>query len=635
MVAARLRAGHPRSKRLRVARLSIHVNGYRMRSLVLLLLLSFAATPAGAQWLLLKNARIVDPVRREIRDGAIVIDNGKISDILREAPSVFKGEVIDLAGKWVIPGLNDMHVHSFGNLAPGNQIAYLGTAEAAKIMLYAGVTGFLDLFSPEDQIFRLRDAQRANGLLAADIYCAGPILTCTGGHGTEYGMPTRVINSPAEATATVTDLAKRHPDVVKIVYDHAFTMMPTIDHATMEAAVKTASKLGIQTVIHIGTWKDAREALDAGATCITHIYGGGDIPDDLVALMAKRRAYECPTMTVESDLLNMYRNPALLDRPLLKEVVTPAIIAAYADSMVMDPRSKGFFTWQAQIGTSLFRSVKKLADGGVPLLAGTDAGNPGTFQGYSLHRELELMVKSGVSPWTALAAATTTAGDFLGRKFGVEPGSIANLVVLDGSPIDDIANTQKIAMVIYHGAVVDRQALLHPASKPWTARLIDDFSDSARSTAGTAWSRIIEEGSPSTLHMEYRNGAMHVWGKMMPKDGRPGFVGISLGLDTAITPFDVTGFAGMRIRIKSAKSRVSLNAMTTGVKNYDFHSVRIELHPDFTQLDFPFTKFRQSWSAPVPWTGRDMYGVGLWVSGFEPADYDFTIDSIEFYTAGQ
>ncbi|MEP7218471.1 MAG: amidohydrolase family protein, partial [Bacteroidota bacterium] len=267
-----------------------------MRSLVILLLLATVATPAGAQ-LLLKNARIVDPARREIYSGAIVIDNGKIASILKEAPSAFKGRVIDLAGKWVIPGLNDMHVHSFGNLAPGNQIQYLGTADAAKTMLYAGVTGFLDLFSPEDQIFQLRDAQRANGLIAADIYCAGPILTCTGGHGTEYGTPTRVINSPAEAIATVTDLAKRHPDVVKIVYDHAFTLMPTIDHATMEAAVKTASTLGIRTVIHIGTWKDAREAIDAGATCITHIYGAADIPDDLVALMAKNHRYECPTMT--------------------------------------------------------------------------------------------------------------------------------------------------------------------------------------------------------------------------------------------------------------------------------------------------------------------------------------------------
>lgn len=91
------------------------------------------------------------------------------------------------------------------------------------------------------------------------------------------------------------------------------------------------------------------------------------------------------------------------------------------------------------------------------MLVGTDAGNPGTFQGYSVHRELIRLVQAGLSPWEALAAATTDAGVFLERKFGVQAGDAANLVVLEASPIDDIANTQRIAIVVARGKVVYRQ----------------------------------------------------------------------------------------------------------------------------------------------------------------------------------
>jgi imidazolonepropionase-like amidohydrolase len=107
----------------------------------------------------------------------------------------------------------------------------------------------------------------------------------------------------------------------------------------------------------------------------------------------------------------------------------------------------------------VFKNFATLLKGGVTTLAGTDVGNIGTFQGYSLHRELELMVAHGATPWQALAAATTLAGRFLEEEAGVRPGALANLVVLDASPVADIQNTAKIATVIYRGQVVDRTTL--------------------------------------------------------------------------------------------------------------------------------------------------------------------------------
>ncbi|MCI0690811.1 CIA30 family protein [candidate division KSB1 bacterium] len=610
-----------------------------MRALLFILVL---VVECFSQDLLLQNAQIVDPVAQKISRGSILIRNGKIEQILNAAPKNFAGEKVDLTGKWIIPGLNDMHVHSYGNMAPGNNMQLFMTPGAAKTMLYCGVTGFLDLFSAESEILRLRDQQRRDGMSGADIYCAGPILTCTGGHGTEYGIPTRVINSPAEAEKEIADLAPKKPDVIKIVYDHAFGRMPTIDHATMEAAVKAAAKHGIKTVVHIGTWQDAKEAILAGANAITHLHGE-EIPDEVVALMKQKNVYSIPTMTVETELVYLAQNPALLDNSLLAAVATPAVVDAYRDTSKFDNRTKAWLRWQKSGQANYRRSIKKLDDGGVKIMAGTDAGNFGTFQGFSVHREMQIMAEAGVSIWQALAAATTIPGEFLEQPFGVRAGSVANLVVLNASPVENISNTQNIAMVIHHGKVVNRDDLIKSeappstsqSAQPWTQALLDDFSKTDLTSAlGNAWDRNVDTdwGGKSTLQHEYRDGALRVWGRLQPSPGAPGLAGFSLDLEEQGTLFDVTGFAGMRLRIKNVAGPLFLKIVTSGVANFDYHQVMIQSSPEFQELKLPFSQFRQFWSAPVAWTGKDVRGVALWVSGFQPADFEFVIDRIEFYT---
>lgn len=602
-----------------------------LAALVLPLLLN--AAPAAAQDLLLKDAEIIDPARGSAMHGSVVIRGGKIAEVLAVAPASFDGRVVDASGKWVIPGLYDMHVHSFGNIAPGNAIQMLGPDGVAKAMLYCGVVGFLDLFNVEDQIFPVRDRQRREGLPGADIYCSGPILTCPGGHGTEYGLPTRTMSTPEEAERTVRDLALRKPDVVKIVYDHAASWMPTISHETMASAVRTANALGLKTVIHIGTWSDAREAVTAGASCITHVYADSLIPDDLIRLMREKNVYEIPTMTVETDLVNIVADASVLRDPMLAAVASPAIIGAYRDTSTFDKRSQAWLAWERRGSANAYRSLKLMNDGGVRLLAGTDVGNIGTFQGFSLHRELASMVRGGMTPWQALAAATTRAGEFLGVKVGFEPGADANLLVLDASPIADIANTQRIAMVIQRGREIDRQELLKPKSVLWARSLIDDATDPRRSTIGREWSADNDAsfGGGSTVQVERRNGTMRVHGKLAPKKGMPGLAGVSLMFDTLRTSYDISAYDGVRLRIRSAKGALTLKMITASVTNYDFHAVFVPATPRVQELTFPFKTFAQLWSAPIPWTGKDVQGLALWVSGMNAGEYDFMVDSIELY----
>jgi imidazolonepropionase-like amidohydrolase len=425
-----------------------------LASLVGLLLL---VSRALAGDLLLLNGSVVDPVARTIRKKNLLIQNGTIASII--APADFTGQTIDLTGKFVVPGLNDMHVHSWGNTGPNQTLQILGADSAAKAMLYSGVTSFLDLFAVEDEIFLIRNIQRAGGTIGADIFASGPLFTCSGGHGTEYAIPTRVIDTPEDARRQIIKLSAKHPDVIKIVYDHARSWFPSMNQLTMSAAIQTAEHLGLKTIVHIGTWQDAREAILAGATAITHIYEK-DIPSDLPALMKAKNVWSIPTMTVQLDFLTLIEHPVLLDSKLLGDVTTPQLLQSYRGTFPNDQTAQAFLFYQRKWHRSFKNSLKKLADAGVKIMTGTDAGNLGTFQGYSVHREMALMVAAGMSNWDVLSAATVLPGEFLNQKYGVAEGNIANLIVLSASPIEDIRNSEKIELVIHHGKIIDRCALL-------------------------------------------------------------------------------------------------------------------------------------------------------------------------------
>lgn len=555
--------------------------------------------------------------------------NVKYRDVPVTEPLVY----VNAEGKWLIPGLYDMHVHSYGNAAPGNVVDIMGTQNSAKAMLAVGVTGFLDLFSPEEAIFAVRAKQREKGIEMADLYAAGPILTCTGGHGTEYGLPTRVINSPSDARREIASLATKNPDVIKIVYDHAYGSLPTIDIATMEAAVKGAAARGIKTVIHIGTWQDAREAIMAGANCITHVHGE-PIPADLVVLMKQRNVFEIPTLTVQSELVNITREPRLINSPLLATVTTAEVLQAYRDTAKYDARTRAFRAYVAGTLETVKKNIRAMHEGGVRIMTGTDAGNIGVFQGYSVHRELELLVAAGLSTWDALAAATSTPAEFLEAKTGLRKGDVANFVLLDASPIDDIRNTQSIHSVVYHGKPVNREALLHPPIVKWSSAMLDDFiSNGPKSTSGFEWKSDLDTawGGRSTQGVVFENGVVHVSGTATPVGQRPALAGISLPL-TDDAPIDVTAYKGVRIKVTSSSGPVQLKLVTKGISNYDYHAVTIPTIDVPRTIEYPFSAFRQQWSAPVPWTGTDVNSVALWVSTMGvPAQFDFVIDSIELY----
>jgi imidazolonepropionase-like amidohydrolase len=424
---------------------------------------STTTPPPPTAAIVLRGGSVVDPRAQTITQQDVYICNGVIAG----ADAACSFDVVDVTGKFLIPGLVDMHVHARG-VSLGNEdfVDWPIDMEAA-VFARAGVTAFLDSMNNEATIFTERDAQRATTTIdQADIFASGGAFTPTGGHGTEYDLPEtsyHLVDTPEQATAAMDAIAAKHPDLVKIMYDHrgddggpdvadgqVGALGVAMRKDVMTALVAAATAHGLTVQVHTGVWNDARDAITAGATVIAHL-GEPAIPADVVALAASHHVTWTPTMTLYHGLTDIIADQTLLDDPLLAATLPPAIIESYRTANLDIDR---FTTAWLQRHTLDAANLRALHDGGVTLLAGTDAVELGAFPGWSLHRELALFVEAGLSPWDALASATINAGAVLGHDYGIAPGAEANIVVLDASPIDDIRNTTKIVEVVHHGGIV-------------------------------------------------------------------------------------------------------------------------------------------------------------------------------------
>ena len=427
----------------------------------------------------LRGGSVVDPKTQTTTLQDLYICDGAVVDAT--AGAACSPTEVDVTGKWLIPALNDMHIHARG-VTLGNQDSRdMNADQEAPLFLWAGVGGFLDSMNDEAMIFPIRDGQRAQGLYpGADVFATGGTFTPTGGHGTEYGLPTtayHLVDTPADVAAQLDALAARDPDVVKIMYDHRGpTGGPDVQDGqigslgvamrkdVMEAIVAAATARGLKTQVHIGVWNDARDAINAGATLVAHL-GEPRIPDDIVALAASKGVYWVPTISLYRGLVDIMKDQSLLDDPLLQRVSTADVIGSYRTANIwLDSETQA---WLATHVNDAY-SVGKLRSAGVRILAGTDTVELGIIPGWSMHRELALLVEYGLSPWEALAAATINAGDFMGHDWGIEAGAEGSVVVLDASPIDDIWNTTKIHAVVHHGLLVDLPAKGYVPAPVWS-----------------------------------------------------------------------------------------------------------------------------------------------------------------------
>ena len=377
----------------------------------------------------IRHARVFDG-RRLLSAQDVWVEGGKIRAVGKSLHTTEGTAEIDATGDTLLPGLIDSHTHDWGD----------STTQA----LLFGVTTELNQGAPPSFLADVRRAEaEGKALDSAALLSAGNVVTPPNGHGTEYGLTVPTLAGPGDAQAFVDARIAEGSDYIKIILEDGracgqrFTRLSDDELA---ATVAAAHKRGRLAIVHISTEDDARIAIEAGADGIAHLFA--DVPPraEVVALMRRRHAFAITTLTVIQSALGTVSGSLLLADPRLA-----ALLSADAQAQMKKPIS---FRCAGELANA-FAAVRRLRDAGVPILAGTDAPAPGSSNGASLHGELELLVRAGLSPSEALAAATSVPA----RTFHLEdrgriaPGLRADLLLVHGDPTSDITATRDIVAV--------------------------------------------------------------------------------------------------------------------------------------------------------------------------------------------
>jgi imidazolonepropionase-like amidohydrolase len=459
-----------------------------MRRAHLLLLVLFLPIPAlaferpfGPPSLALIHVTVIDATGASpMSDATVVIVGDRIAalgrsgriDVPRDA------KVIDATGKYLIPGLWDMHVHT------GYKETYLPLYVANGITGVRDMGGDLDHPTGAESIhMELLIYWRKQIALGALI---GPYIVVSGPHIDGPGWPSNLaVRTASEGRRGVIDLKRRGVDFVK-VYDK-------LSRDAYFAIADEATKQGMPFAGHVPRSVTALEASNAGQKSMEHLIGiplecfaedetqlrrwlaDEGVPaaevnealaeyrrcNSLFSAFARNGTWQVPTLTI-------LRRKAVMDDTGFVDDPRKSYLPAqerrewssYAEDMKrrsLENIAENKRRWLVQL-----RLIGRMHRAGVRFLAGTDSANPYVFPGFALHDELLFLTQAGLTPMEALQAATRNPAEFLGlgKSYGtIAKGKIASLVLLEANPIEDIRCTQRIAAVILRGQYFTKEAL--------------------------------------------------------------------------------------------------------------------------------------------------------------------------------
>jgi len=406
--------------------------------------------------LALRGVTIIDGTGQPpIEDGVVLIAGDRISALGRaDEVQVPAGvPVIEGAGKTVLPGLADMHAHFCGGW-DGESTDFLSYQRHLNSYLYSGITTFFDVGNVLPYIAQLRQEIYAGRIQGPRILMVGPLID---GPDASWGPISQIITSIAQIPSVVAGLAASGVDALK-----AYSQLSFMHVA---AVAREGEKYGLPVVLDAWRLIGGLDMMKyTGIKAWAHLDGGGPMEDTEVQFMVDNGLFQFTTLTVyESFALRRLRDTSFLEQPLIADTVPDYTIKAlrqHAAEAVANPGEKNL-TSASRLEEAM-KNALTLHEAGVPLVAGTDAPYPGVFFGEGLHRELELLVEAGLSPVAAIACATGNAARMLRaeREWGtIAPGLVADLVLVDGRPDQDISLSRNVETVIQAGKVLDREAL--------------------------------------------------------------------------------------------------------------------------------------------------------------------------------
>jgi imidazolonepropionase-like amidohydrolase len=425
--------------------------------------------------IVLEGARLIIGDGRVIENGALVVDNGRITRVGRmgEVQRPAGATRVDLTGKTVMPTLIDAHMHmGFENMHSWAAKNYTreNVIDTLDRLAYYGVGAvFSTGTDPDDLALQIQQEQAAGKIGGARfIFAAGAGPPGAGPNANllkelaTLGRPVvHGITNEADARQAVRQIAAKKISFIKVwVTNRGGTQQKTTPEA-YRGLIDEAHKHNIRVVAHATDGlEDAKDLARAGLD--GYIHGVLDADAEFVSMVKKNNAFITPAQG-----LGLRGNvPGLqpwFEDPFFQEATPPATIERYRQQAAKaKPPAPDAPTVDERLRRA-GRMIKVLLDGGVRVAVGTDAGaTPDYPPGYPTHREMELYAKAGMTPQQVIVAATKSGAEALGldKELGtLEAGKIANLLVLNADPLADITNTRKVASVYIQGRELDRTAM--------------------------------------------------------------------------------------------------------------------------------------------------------------------------------
>jgi N-acetylglucosamine-6-phosphate deacetylase len=427
-----------------------------------------------------------------LADQTVIIEKQRVSDLgPSNAVTIPRGaQILDAHGKFLIPGLVDMHIHLTAAGEPDGSRKFI-----IPLLLANGVTSVRDMGSYLESILPLRKEIEEGKRIGPGIITPGPYLD---GSPPSF-QPSLVVTTRAQADEAVHQLVSRGVDFIKV--------QSVLSRDAYFAVAQAAEREHIVFVGHVPDRITAAKAADAGQRSIEHLTNvlrgcSRDEPKLIREQFAVPPKTETPSQSQarisrwQREILDSYspeKASALISKFKQKDVwQTPTLIllkndafptlenSAMSDDRAKFTPSRTLDSWKqsrteqmkivspqeselhAQLLSKSMDLVSQMQKAGVRLLAGTDSPAPYVFPGSSLHDELQLLVEAGLTPFESLQAATKSPTEFLhsDKDSGtIEKGKFADIVILDANPLEDIRNTRKVRAVILHGKLLDRPTL--------------------------------------------------------------------------------------------------------------------------------------------------------------------------------
>ncbi len=389
-----------------------------------------------------KNINLIDGTGKEVlKNSYIIVEDGMIKEIGTEYSNNFEQfQVVDLEGKYVMPGLIDCHMHiSFPPVADmvsavklTHTIDHVVRAiKNLEALLKSGVTYIRGTGSIDYIDTKLKKHVINGTIKGPGMHCAGKLITMTGGHGYYLGKEADGIDGIRKA---VRDELKEGVDLIKIVSTGGITT-PGVDVNAyqlnvdeLKAAVEEAHKAGKKICTHSHGTQGTKNSIIAGIDCIEH---ATILDDEAIEMAVKAGTYFVPTI---SAMYSIVKNGE--EKGIPKYVVDKA-------KEVIEKQNIG---------------LRKAYEAGVKIAMGTDSGTPFNIQGENSASELELMTRYGMNPMDVIVSATKTASELIGidNEYGtLEIGKHADFLVLSENPLENIKTIQKLESVYQNGVLVD------------------------------------------------------------------------------------------------------------------------------------------------------------------------------------